>query len=117
LDGEAAMIGFVMALAMLGQGEALLSDAALLAYARKPWDQAEKMHRHEIVGRHNGALVVADFPCSDLCPDYVIRVIHYEMADGQTCEKIGGIWKTIRTPGWEPDRTDCVPGVLAAKRG
>ena len=61
-----------------------LDDAALLAYAKQPWDKATLMHTTVELGRHHGQRVVAEYPCGDVCPQYTARVIHYELAPGAT---------------------------------
>jgi hypothetical protein len=68
-----------------------LTDASIIAFARKPYDKAAMMNRSVPVGRHHGATVVADFPCSDLCPNYTTRIIHYQLGGDQTCADVGGV--------------------------
>ena len=68
-----------------------LSDAQLVAYATKPFNQQAMMFKHIVVGRYRGAAVVADFPCSDICPQYTTRIIHFDAEPGPACAKVGGV--------------------------
>jgi hypothetical protein len=92
-----------------------LSDAAVLQYASKPYDKRAMMHKHEVVGDHNGVLLIADFPCSDVCPDYTVRVIHYDVVTKDDCGRADGVWKPFRVPEGigEHDRDFCFPEILA----
>jgi hypothetical protein len=67
-----------------------LTDAALVRYAASRFDARKMMFRHEVVGLHRGTLVVADFPCGDVCPQYTRRIIHYQV-DMSRCSAVGGI--------------------------
>jgi hypothetical protein len=42
--------------------------------------------------------VVADYPCSDICPDYTTRIIHYAARPGAECDRIGGATVTRMVP-------------------
>jgi hypothetical protein len=68
-----------------------LSDADLVAYASKPFDKAAMMEQTVTLGRHHGVPVVAEFPCSDVCPAYTIRIIHYDVPPGPPCDEVGGV--------------------------
>ena len=54
-----------------------LTDAEIYSLNTVSYDKRTMMFKHVVLGRHNGAKVVADYPCSDLCPDYTVRIIHY----------------------------------------
>ncbi|WP_234411338.1 hypothetical protein [Rhodanobacter thiooxydans] len=54
-----------------------MDAAALQAWAGKPWDKAALMHTTVEVGRYRGVPVMAEHPCSDVCPQYTVRIIHY----------------------------------------
>jgi len=75
-----------------------LSDADLVAYAAKPYDHAAMMFKHVVLGLNHGQTVVADFPCSDVCPTYTSRIIHYDLAPGAPCAAAGGVTVTRRVP-------------------
>jgi hypothetical protein len=95
-----------------------LSDDALLAYAQKPYSKIEKMGHHDVLGVHHGAEVVVDFPCSDVCPNYTVRIIHYATAPGPDCDKIGGVtqMRTVPFSIAVVQRPFCVPTVLVEKK-
>src|SRR5687768_1723232 len=67
------------------------TDKQLLAYARTTYDKREMILQKLDLGNHNGLKLVAEFPCSDLCPEYTVRIIRYDVADRATCEKHGGV--------------------------
>ncbi|HEX3405713.1 MAG TPA: hypothetical protein VHS81_00625, partial [Caulobacteraceae bacterium] len=75
-----------------------LTDADLTAYAAKPFDKAAMMFKRVALGLHHGALVVADFPCGDVCPNYTVRIIHYDVSPGPACARLGGIVETRSVP-------------------
>lgn len=89
-----------------------LSEEALLAYASAPYDRVDK---HVVsLGQLNGTPVIAEFICSDLCPDYTVRVIRYDLKNDQTCSGVGGVEKALRIPVGiaATDQTFCFPKVL-----
>lgn len=93
----------------------VLDDAALTAYAAKPFDKAAMMHSTAELGRHHGQRLVADFPCADVCPQYTVRIIHYVLPDGVTCASVGGVEKDVLVPVAITVRSKsfCVPKVVA----
>lgn len=94
-----------------------LSDDALVAYASRPFDHAEKMGHHDTLGIHRGVEVLADFPCSDVCPNYTVRIIHYAVAPGPDCDRIGGRGRVQSVPISITSIAQkfCVPSVLVEK--
>jgi hypothetical protein len=94
-----------------------LSDAELVAYAARPYDHAAMMFKHVVLGVNHGQTVVADFPCSDLCPDYTTRIIHYDLEPGAPCAAAGGVTVTRRVPYSIAmiDKDFCVPKALAGR--
>lgn len=94
-----------------------LRDADLTRYAATPFDKRAKMFKHEQLGLHHGVMVVADFPCGDICPDYTTRVIHYDVAPGPACVKAGGVEEARLVPRSIAvmRQAFCVPKVLAGK--
>jgi hypothetical protein len=95
-----------------------LSDADLTAYAAKTYDKAAMMEQHVTLGVHNGVAVVADFPCSDVCPDYTTRIIHYAIGPGPACTAAGGVSVVRMVPYSiaEVEKEFCVPKVVAGAR-
>jgi len=94
----------------------VLDAAALQAYAGKPWDKAALMHSTIELGRYGGAPVVAEFPCSDVCPQYTVRIIHYRLPEDASCASVGGVEKSVLVPIAIAvmQKTFCVPEPLAA---
>ncbi len=92
-----------------------LSDADLVAYAARPYDHAAMMFKHITLGLYNGAPVVAEFPCSDVCPEYTTRVIHLDIAPGEACAAAGGVTESRRVPFSiaTVERDFCIPKPLA----
>jgi hypothetical protein len=93
-----------------------IGDAQLLRYAASGFDKRKMMFRRETLGLHRGTLVVADFPCSDVCPVYTRRIIHYDVAPAD-CPRVGGTVVAETYPlGIAVTKRDfCEPAVLAAK--
>jgi hypothetical protein len=93
-----------------------LTDAAITAYAAKPFDKGAMMFKHVVLGVHHGAHVVADFPCSDLCPTYTTRIIHYDLSPGPECAAASGVDAVRQVPMGIAvvPKHFCVPAVLAA---
>jgi hypothetical protein len=93
-----------------------LDAAALQAWAGKPWDKAALMHTTVDVGRYRGVPVVAEHPCSDVCPQYTVRIIHYQLSADASCASVGGVEKQVLVPiaiAVRP-KTFCVPEPLVA---
>jgi hypothetical protein len=97
----------------------LLDDAALKAYAAKPFDKHAMMGQTVELGRNHGLPVVAWFPCSDVCPQYTVRIIHYRLPEGADCAAAGGVAKSVAVPVAIAvmQKTFCVPVALAADGG
>jgi hypothetical protein len=84
----------------------------VLAYASAPYNAIEQ-EKVEL-GLLNGTRVVVDFICADVCPDYAVRVIHYDLKKDQTCSAVGGVEKALRVPVGigATDRIFCFPKIL-----
>lgn len=92
----------------------VLDDAALAAYAAKPFDKHAMMGQTVELGRNHGLLVEAQFPCADVCPQYTVRIIHYRLPESADCAGAGGVEKTVGVPVAIAvlPRTFCVPKIL-----
>jgi hypothetical protein len=93
---------------------AQMDAAALQAWASQPWNKAALMHTTVEVGRYRGATVVAEHPCSDVCPQYTVRIVHYQLPPEASCATVGGVEKKVLVPiaiAVRP-KTFCVPDVL-----
>jgi hypothetical protein len=97
------------------QGPGPLDDAALKAYAAQSFDPRAMMGRTVELGRHHGVPVVAEFPCSDVCPQYTVRIIHYRLPPGTDCAAAGGVARDAPVPVAIAStyETFCVPKALA----
>ena len=95
-----------------------LSDESLAAYAAKPFDKTAKMGARDALGILRGAAVVAEYRCSDLCPDYNTRIIHFDLEPGPACDKAGGVTHPVLVPmGIAAVRKNfCVPKVLVDRK-
>jgi len=71
-----------------------------------------------VVGRHHGADVVVEERCSDICPNYLVYIIHYAVAPGPACDAIGGGNGSAIVPSGiaAVPATFCVPDVLLKDR-
>jgi hypothetical protein len=103
-------------LAMLAAAPAL-TDRAIAAYAARPYDKRAMMGRTVTIGIHHGVRVVAEHPCSDVCPNYTTRIIHYDVVPGPACQRIGGVVRDAIVPrGIAASRQPfCVPRVLGSQ--
>ena len=75
-----------------------VDDHEIISYAHADFDRSKMMFTKVIIGKHDGALVVAEHPCADVCPDYTKRVVHYELASDQSCDDVGGVVRPIGIP-------------------
>lgn len=92
-----------------------LDDAALKAYAAQSFDKHAMMGQTVELGRNHGVPVVAEFPCSDVCPQYTVRIIHYRLPPGADCAGAGGVEKSVLVPVAITvlPKAYCVPRALA----
>ncbi len=94
-----------------------LRDDDLIRFQAATYDKSLLQGTRVIIGRHHGATVVADFPCSDVCPNYTTRIVHYELEPGQSCTGIGGVERWAMVPAGVAAHRDkfCVPEVLGTE--
>jgi hypothetical protein len=95
---------------------ASLDAAALHAYADKPWNKAALMNTTVELGSYRRVPVVAEFPCSDVCPNYTVRIIHYRLPADASCDSVGGVEKQVLVPVAITvlPKTFCIPEPLVA---
>ncbi len=67
----------------------ILTDAALKALATKPFDAELLMKKSYLLGKYNNSNVIATFPCSDICPNYTVRIIYLDVKP-ESCKATGG---------------------------
>ncbi|WP_235562855.1 hypothetical protein [Brevundimonas sp. Root1423] len=85
----------------LGVRQALnpLNDAKLIDFVRRPFDpMSDEARWPRALGTHHGVPVIVSYTCSDVCPNYTKRIVHYDLAPGEECERAGGISKDIVVP-------------------
>ncbi len=92
-----------------------ISESALLSYASTSYDKYRIEKQQVVLGLLDGTPIVADFICSDLCPNYTVRVIHFDLNKDQRCSAAGGVEKAIRIPVSiaATNKVFCFPKVLA----
>jgi hypothetical protein len=92
-----------------------LSDADVLAVAHSDYSKADKMGRSQVLGSHHGIALVADYPCSDVCPMYTTRIIHYALPADDKCMRMGGVVRMRNVPVSIAmvRQPFCVPAVIA----
>lgn len=93
-----------------------MDAAALHAYADKPWNKAALMNTTVELGSYRHVPVVAEFPCSDVCPNYTVRIIHYRLPADTSCASVGGVEKQVLVPVaiTVMTKTFCIPEPLVA---
>ena len=93
-----------------------MDAAALKAYAAKPWDKAASMNTTAEIGSYHGVPVMAEFPCSDVCPQYTVRIIHYRLPADASCASVGGVETQVLVPIAITVRSEtfCIPEPLVA---
>ena len=112
----AAVAGMAIGATACAGTPAQMDAAALQAWAGKPWDKAALMNTTVELGRYRNVPVVAEFPCSDVCPQYTVRIIHYQLPPEASCASVGGVEKEVLVPiaiAVRP-KTFCIPEPLVA---
>jgi hypothetical protein len=79
------------------EGKKILSDSDLLKYANSSFNKGKMMGKDIILGYHKGTPVRVTFPCSDVCPNYTIRIVRYDVNLSE-CQEAGGEIKSIAVP-------------------
>ncbi|OHC50124.1 hypothetical protein [Rhodanobacter soli] len=112
----AAVAGMAVGATACAGTPAQMDAAALQAWAGKPWDKAALMNTTVELGRYRNVPVVAEFPCSDVCPQYTVRIIHYQLPPEASCASVGGVEKEVLVPIAITVRpkTFCIPEPLVA---
>jgi hypothetical protein len=91
-----------------------LTDEEILEYSMTEYDKEKMMHQTVELGNHNGASVIAEFPCSDLCPDYTTRIVRYDINIDE-CGSVDGAVQTMYVPRGIAmvEEEYCIPKILA----
>jgi len=74
-----------------------LNDSDIMEYASSKFNKEKMMHKRIKLGIHNTNALVAEYPCSDLCPNYTIRVIRYDL-ELTSCNNSGGLIQKTLVP-------------------
>jgi hypothetical protein len=75
--------------------------------------------QHFVLGTLDGVPVRVDTFCSDVCPDYTVRVVYLQPPAGKTCAEAGGVEVAVSIPYSIARRmqTFCLPkAVVDARR-
>ncbi len=93
--------------------DGLAAQAAILIQAKNDTVPAEP-----VIGLHHGVKVLLMSRCSDICPIYTVRIIHYDLEPGDKCLAVGGIKETVLVPMGVASNPQafCVPEVLSRKQ-
>ncbi|KRE85544.1 hypothetical protein ASG75_08145 [Rhodanobacter sp. Soil772] len=112
----AAVAGMAIGASACAGTPAQMDAAALQAWAGQPWDKAALMNTTVELGRYRNVPVVAEFPCSDVCPQYTVRIIHYQLPAETSCASVGGVEKEVLVPIaiTVRSKTFCIPEPLVA---
>lgn len=92
-----------------------LSEQQLLEFANQKYEKEKLALTKVTLGKLNGFSAVADYICSDLCPDHTVRVIHIDHPPEKACADVGGIEEAIAVPSGIGivNKKFCVPKALA----
>ena len=90
-----------------------IAEDRLLAYATGPFDSMLFHERPFVLGTLGGVEVVVSSSCSDLCPAYTTRIIHFDVPEGRSCTDIGGVERAQQLGGWGGELTRCFPRIIA----
>jgi hypothetical protein len=95
-------------------GQRELTDSQLVAIQREKFDKSQIMQETTRLGTHQGKMVIAEHPCSDVCPAYTVRIVRYDLPLEQ-CEKAGGMigYRIVPQGISAGVKAFCVPPVLA----
>jgi hypothetical protein len=69
----------------------VLTDADVAAIPGKFENVRATPHALLRLGRHNGTMLLDGRTCGDICPDYTMQVIRYDLDPGPACDKAGGV--------------------------
>lgn len=113
----AAMAGGAAAAAATPAKVRRIGDAELVRFAASKFNKAEMMSKRQVVGLHRGTLVVADYPCGDVCPTYTRRIVHYDVPVGDCARVRGAVaWETVPRGPAATRQAFCEPAILIRGR-
>ena len=91
-----------------------VEDAVLIDFVRRSFDpMSDETRWPRTLGTHRGVPLIVSYTCSDLCPDYTKRIVHYNSPPGEKCTRVGGISRDIVVPSGIGTglRRYCIPAV------
>jgi len=110
---------FALALFSLAKGSGgFMDDDQLVQRAQAFFSDKQNVGVNGTVfGLHKGLKVVLFETCSDVCPAYTVRIIHYDVAMGPKCDAAGGVETAISVPVsiGVTQQDFCIPAVLYQK--
>jgi len=95
----------------------VLSDSDLVSRASAVFASRDTP-ADRILGLHHGMPVMVEARCSDVCPNYTVRIIHYLAEPGASCSKLGGDTVSIMVPVsiTAQNRDFCIPHILYQRK-
>jgi len=89
-----------------------VTEQQILAYASQAYDKSKATTF--VFGVLNGTPVIVEFVCSDVCPDYTVRIIHLSYMSSAACTAAGGVERSILVPVSiaSMKKTFCFPRIL-----
>lgn len=90
-----------------------LSDERIILLQTENFSKSNYSGGKIELGKHNGISVIAYHPCSDLCPEHAVRIVHYDL-EIDKCTKNDGIvaWRMVPANISIGARQFCVPAIL-----
>ncbi len=113
----AALLGLFVAVVPAVAANDILSDNDLVARANAVF-AAKEAPVDRILGIHKGLPVIVDVRCSDICPNYTVRIIHYAGAAEAACAQTRADLVMVNVPRsitTGPEKF-CVPHALVSRR-
>ncbi|MDO8657014.1 MAG: hypothetical protein Q7K45_07295 [Nanoarchaeota archaeon] len=90
-----------------------LSDQEVLDYVQSPYNKGEMMNKNIYLGIHQGNILKARYPCSDVCPDYTTKIVFYDLNIKECIQRDGSIvTRTVPVGIGSSQGRFCVPKVL-----
>jgi hypothetical protein len=104
----------LLTVAVVGEAFAYgpVTEQEILAYASQAYDKSKATTF--VFGLLNDTPVIVEFVCSDVCPDYTVRIIHLSYMSGVACTAAGGVERSILVPVSiaSMKKTFCFPKIL-----